>query len=300
MKTQSHIFLSLLVSIVLFASLGCNRRTPIENAEESMDELTREVIGVVGDPDRSRRVTTVINEFMEVSRVHIQRELHFQRRLVALNADHGATREQFDEVLEERRAERDRILALLIRYRVELLEATTEEEWEQLTGHRITAIESLSTALNATQEVAVIESSEGIEPGDSPDTSVDDLFSTLGRVYGRVAITGMTSGTEFSPFDGLEERIDQLITDDTRNAQAVPIAARIVELFDETKVLREDRSEAYGELMSNRQTRDSSFLETAEVYDREHGTRRDQILDLLLQLREILTQQEWETIFPAS
>lgn len=300
MKWEKRAVLSLLISIALFTSLGCDRRTPIEHAEESSDELTREVGGVVEEPDRARQATTVINEFVEVTRVHIQREIEFQRRLVALNASYAATREQFDEVLEERRAERDRILALLIRYRAHLLEATTPEEWARLQDHRIETIVSLAEALHATQAVAVIESSEGIEPEDISDTSVDDLFSTLGRVYGRVAIAGLTAGEEFNPFEGIDERTNELVTDPARNEPAVQAATRIIELYNETRALRESRLEAYEELMSTRATTDDSFTETAEVYDREHNTRRDQILDLLFQLREIFTRQEWEAIFPSS
>lgn len=123
------------------------------------------------------------------------------------------------------------------------------------------------------------------------------MFTLLGILFGGIAIAGVAAGGDFNPFEDVEDRIDDIVEDDARNEQATEIAERMADLFDENKDLREDRLDALGELMRDRNALGASFMETAEWYDDEGSRRTSQILDLRFQLREILTQQEWERAF---
>lgn len=166
--------LYMFMAVLLTWGVSCHRQTPTENAEESMGEFTDEVSEVVEDEERARQISALLSEFMELSRRHIEREQDLQRRLVDLNADYQSTRQQFEDLLSDRRANRRQNLSRLLEIRGEFLQLTSEEEWEALERRRIDAVETIIAALAPSQALARDDDDDDDDPSETSSEEVVD------------------------------------------------------------------------------------------------------------------------------
>ena len=101
---------------------------------------------VVKDPARADKLVKATSDF---ERLVLDKEADFRRSnsgLDALNARHGATRAEFESVLEQQRGARAAFLRQLVSLRMEMAANCTDAEWEDLKDYRMDALQNVVEA----------------------------------------------------------------------------------------------------------------------------------------------------------
>lgn len=135
----------------LFLIAGCGGTPPDadEVERQAFDDLREEVRLTIDDADREGAVLTIVDQ-LQVDFVNVRR-LAEQRResLRALNSNYDATREQFEELLDDFSRQREAGHARFREARKAFREATTTEEWARLEKASTKAMATLASRIGS-------------------------------------------------------------------------------------------------------------------------------------------------------
>lgn len=106
--------------------------SPEGDGDPPPDDLTTKVQAVVAEPERAERALALIEGMVEDSVAFSLSVARAQRELSALGQDFDSTREQFESIYEDVRAERRRRSDRIIDRSLELRTVVTADEWGAL------------------------------------------------------------------------------------------------------------------------------------------------------------------------
>jgi hypothetical protein len=133
------------LAILILTSCG-GGQSAAETTDRRQVDFQAKVREVIADEARADAVLQTVAEFHDVAVDAQAQAQSYTERFRALNANYEAPREDFEALIaadeEERLAIRERLLAL----RQDLVDNTTDEEWEALTDARHELVESAALA----------------------------------------------------------------------------------------------------------------------------------------------------------
>ena len=141
------------VAAALFAVAGlaaCSHKpelTPVQVAQKDMAEFQAEIRKVVKDSSRAEQLVALTSEFQATVVTVAGRDSALQAAVTALDADFGATRDQYVALHEKARAARREFAAKLASLRLQMAAVATADEWEQLKKVRVTTMDAELSAM---------------------------------------------------------------------------------------------------------------------------------------------------------
>ena len=125
--------LLLLIAVAMTACGGKDAVAPEEVDQQAFDDLREKIAEVIEDPQRQATITALADDLQ--SRLGDFRTAISDRRteLRILNADYDATKEQFMAYIEKYNAQIESSHESLMDSHLDLVKATTAEEWDKLT-----------------------------------------------------------------------------------------------------------------------------------------------------------------------
>lgn len=134
---------SLSVVLALSVTVGACRSTSKAKAPDPVAELQvkvgKEISSVVKNPATAAKVETEMKQVLDLLRQMVDEDSAQRARLVALNADYGATPGRFDEALAAHRTKRNALRKQVIEIQGRIAGLLTDEEWNRLNALRADA-----------------------------------------------------------------------------------------------------------------------------------------------------------------
>jgi hypothetical protein len=129
--------------VALSVTAGACRSTAKTKAPDPVAELQvkvgEEIRSVVKDPATAAKVEAEMKQVLDFLRQMADEDSAQRARMVALNADYGATQGQFDEALAAHRTKRNALRKQVIGIQGRIAGLLTDEEWKKLNALRADA-----------------------------------------------------------------------------------------------------------------------------------------------------------------
>jgi hypothetical protein len=125
--------------------IGCaGKQEPRQKIARAMQEMSWDVDREVPDPQRAARLQAAIDRF-DADLVEFQGAIDtMEADMRAVNARPDATRGDFERVYADFDTRRKAIRARLLEHHFEMIAATTDDEWHQLSHHEHDALAAVS------------------------------------------------------------------------------------------------------------------------------------------------------------
>ena len=135
--TLSMLGLSLMMMVMIAGCAGRHHGAGQGYGSPSLDRIVPEVKQLVEqhvkDPDKAKQVQAMVQDIVEEAKRSTQQTRGYHEQLTNLNADYGATPEQFIKVLDEMNHARMASASKILGKRFQIKELLTAQEWKNLT-----------------------------------------------------------------------------------------------------------------------------------------------------------------------
>ena len=139
MKTAKLLTLTLIATTLVVG--GCARHHGYGTGssyreaalERGLAETNELVDQTVKDPEKAKQAKAIVQDIVGEVKQSLKKTSDYHQKLYALNANHGATPEQFIKVLDEQNTERMASATRILGLRFKLRALLTAQEWKDLT-----------------------------------------------------------------------------------------------------------------------------------------------------------------------
>ncbi|MGH7230491.1 MAG: hypothetical protein ACREJU_03930 [Nitrospiraceae bacterium] len=137
MKRFTLLMVGLSLMVMSFGCAGRHHGTGQGYGSPSLDRVVPEVNQLVEqhvkDPDKAKQIKAMVQDIVEEVKRSSQQTRGYHEQLTNLNADYGATPEQFMKVLDEMNHARMTSASKVLGKRFQIKELLTAQEWKNLT-----------------------------------------------------------------------------------------------------------------------------------------------------------------------
>jgi hypothetical protein len=134
------------IYLALVLGVACAHKPPPtlqETIEADVSAYQARVREVVKDPSRAEKLVGLSGDFRQLVLERAAALKAYKTSIQTMNSNHGATRAEFDSLLNQQGPERLEFYRKVISLRAQMAEACTDSEWEDIKSARMQLLDDV-------------------------------------------------------------------------------------------------------------------------------------------------------------